>query len=837
MRAILKPISHPDLGEIVINDSLFSIGRYEPPFSSYPPEAVARLSRRHARIFVQDGVVHIVDLGSLNGTTVNGKPLPQDHLQLQQNDRICFAGQLTYSAELLSQSTASVVGNPEAAKVILTLTPLKPDTGIEPIVVSEFPFLISKSNEVFSRYEEESPDELTYISRRHAHIFNRQGALYIEDLGSTNGTFLSENRLDEKARILCDGDSIAFGGNHFIYNVKVNHIEPQTGQSSENTTVLIQNLPNATDIDITRTTFVTSANSFLDIFCMESEEQEQQASIDENASSAKNRKKQEARKRAKRGRLARSSTFMQEVRGAFSEERPAGGRRIGRKVAATAAVAIALLSGYLYLQDSPKREIVRLIAEGNYARSIRLADKFLIEHPNDKEVPEQAAKALAQYVVPDWKKNLSKNEFRLAYAALEQARQLIQHNSSGLALLDLMKWITQLEAFIHERGGDNAPIAIFEHEMQIDALLNWWNDDIEEHRRIAGQIARYEPAFEGIRAMAFSHLRTLRNEKSTYLTALERFKQTLEEKLESDRVEGLRVDISDFHTKYPRISGIDKLEQDLQNYLLVREEVKAGHWLDAARKINELDFQTPIFFKKIVRIRARQLPSDGFLQQFQQVSDMWRSGQPDEAIAILESLKQGAWEQSARSELERKQAMLDQYRALEQSRKRDGYAQELIAFFSSLDPLEDNFFIQAIQGEFQIHRDKVRQDADRSLSIARVAWDKYQKTGGIRGLQRLESRVSIKFRKQANYLTDAYKQAHQGAEIYKLLKIEDDTSGAETLYQTILKECRLQRRSLQELGMVLEPSLLQAKIQLLPEPDSTLKLDPKSAYNLVRGET
>ena len=837
MRAILKPISHPDLGEIIINDSLFSIGRYEPPFSSYPPEAVAKLSRRHARIFEQDGIVHVIDLGSLNGTTVNGTPLSQHHLQLQQNDRICFAGQLTYGAELLNKSTASVAGKPEAAKVILTLRPQKPDTGIEPIVVSEFPFLISKSNEAFSRYEEESPDELSYISRRHAHIFSRQGALYIEDLGSTNGTFLSENRLDEKARILCDGDSIAFGGNHFIYNVEVNHIESQTELDSEDATVLVQNLPNAADIDITRTTFVTSANSFLDIFCMESEEQEQQASTDEQASSARNRKKQEARNRAKRGRLARSSTFMQEVRGAFSDERPGGGRRIGRKVAAIAAVALAVVSGYLYFQDSPKREIVRLISEGNYARSIKMAEKFLIEYPNDKEVPEQAAKALAQYIVPAWKKNLSNNEFRPAYAALEQARQLIQHNSSGLALLDLLKWITQLEEFIHERGGDNAPIAIFEHETQIDALLNWWDDDTEEHRRIAGQIARNEPAFEGIRAMAFSHLRTLRNEKSTYLTALEQFKQTLEEKLESDSAEDLLVDISDFHSKYPRIYGIDKLEQDLQNYLLVREEVKASHWLDAARKINELDFLTPIFLKKIASVRARQLPSDGVLQQFQQVSDMWRSGQPDEAITILESLKQGAWAKSARSELERKQAILDQYRALEQGRKKDGYAQELITFFSSLDPLEDDFFIQAIQGEFQIHRDKVRQDADRSLSMARAAWDKYQKTGRIRGLQRLESKISIKFRKQANYLSDAYKQAHQGAEIYKLLKIEDDKSGAGTLYQTILKECRLQRRSLQELGMVLEPSLLQAKIQLLPEPDNTLKFDPESAYNLVRDET
>src|SRR5690606_38270908 len=45
---LLNPVSHPDLGEIRIEDELFAIGRTEPPFASYPPAAVADLSRRHA---------------------------------------------------------------------------------------------------------------------------------------------------------------------------------------------------------------------------------------------------------------------------------------------------------------------------------------------------------------------------------------------------------------------------------------------------------------------------------------------------------------------------------------------------------------------------------------------------------------------------------------------------------------------------------------------------------------------------------------------------------------------------------------------------------------------
>ena len=84
MHVNLIPVSHPNLGEIVIDESLFSIGRFEPSFPSYPPEAVSRLSRRHAKVFEQNGKLYILDLGGVNGTTVNGKPLTQHNIQLEQ---------------------------------------------------------------------------------------------------------------------------------------------------------------------------------------------------------------------------------------------------------------------------------------------------------------------------------------------------------------------------------------------------------------------------------------------------------------------------------------------------------------------------------------------------------------------------------------------------------------------------------------------------------------------------------------------------------------------------------------------------------------------------------
>ena len=73
---------------------------------------------------------------------------------------------------------------------MLVLKPVHEEFGLEPIVVSHFPFLVSKKGEVFDRYASRLPDQLRYLSRRHAHVFQRNDRLYLEDLGSTNGTYM-----------------------------------------------------------------------------------------------------------------------------------------------------------------------------------------------------------------------------------------------------------------------------------------------------------------------------------------------------------------------------------------------------------------------------------------------------------------------------------------------------------------------------------------------------------------------------------------------------------------------------------------------------------------------
>jgi pSer/pThr/pTyr-binding forkhead associated (FHA) protein len=52
--------------------------------------------------------------------------------------------------------------------------------------------------------------EDTYASNQHARLFGRNGAWYVEDLGSTNGTFVNDQRLAAPARVE-PGDKIRIG--------------------------------------------------------------------------------------------------------------------------------------------------------------------------------------------------------------------------------------------------------------------------------------------------------------------------------------------------------------------------------------------------------------------------------------------------------------------------------------------------------------------------------------------------------------------------------------------------------------------------------------------------
>ncbi|CAG4913666.1 FHA domain-containing protein [Paraburkholderia saeva] len=811
---VLSPVSHPALGAIRIIDSLFAIGRSEPPFVDYPRELLTRLSRRHARIFTEHGVVYVADLESKNGTTLNGKDVRQTPGRVRAGDELCFGGELSYRVGI--EPRARIVAAAQAAQPAgLTLVPERGDLGLLPIDVRAFPFLISKADDVFARYKERYPHQVNYISRRHAHIFVRAGDLYVEDLGSTNGTFVNGRRLDESAHALQEGDVLAFGGDHFVYRVEL-----QPTPEFEPTVTQMIATPPIEEIDADKTTFVGAAHSFLDIFCVDQARQREDEVNEATRPDPDDTKRDTRPHRVQR----RWRVLATELSSAFS-----GGERLATRRAVWCAIAgVVVVAGIgvaLYLRGASERELKNLLAAGDYEEALSVANDDVRQHPADVHLKALASEALMKAKVPDWLAALQKREFDRADSLLGNMKTIGAANPDAVSLVGELRWVGDLERFVVGRGGPDAPIRIYADEGKISDLLRRWDDDARAHQRALDRIASYVPAFADPYAQALSHLRKLQSDDSVYLAAIDRLNTTINTELARDKPDALPPVLDDYAQRYPRLAGLDRVRGDLKAYTELLADALARKLTPLLAAMKSAHFSTPPFNAQYARLAASRLPSADVIQRHDAATAAWQRGDGMQTLAALQAIPANPWSDVLTAEQTHKRAVLDQYADLQKSRGTKGYDERLLSFYAALDPAADTWFMHAIEADVTATHDKALARAQDLLTRAQAEWRQYRANGSIGGTQRLESGISGGFRSQAHLLSDAQSLAQQGMRIYTQLKA-DHPSDWDTLLADINAEADMQRRSLQELRMVLEPELLKSKLALIGGDSSETRQSP-----------
>jgi pSer/pThr/pTyr-binding forkhead associated (FHA) protein len=77
-------------------------------------------------------------------------------------------------------------------------------------------------------------EEGVYVSRKHARLVCEDGVWRVEDLGSSNGTFVLRSDFEKvDSAELADGDEISFGNARLVFHVagKNSSLEPDTDES------------------------------------------------------------------------------------------------------------------------------------------------------------------------------------------------------------------------------------------------------------------------------------------------------------------------------------------------------------------------------------------------------------------------------------------------------------------------------------------------------------------------------------------------------------------------------------------------------------------------------
>jgi pSer/pThr/pTyr-binding forkhead associated (FHA) protein len=765
---------------------------------------VAGLSRRHARIFSEQGAVFVADLGSKNGTTVNGASVREKSSSLRHGDEIAFARELSYRVQL----TPGAAPPRRATRLVsMTLSPVRADLGFQPIVLAQFPFLIGKSDATFSRYEDRHAHQVSYLSRRHAHIFVKGATPFVEDLGSTNGTFVNGRRLDEHAVALQDGDVIGFGGSQFVYRVSLERALATEATLTKAPTAAPS--PAAEPADPEKTTFVVSAASFLDIFCVDHVLEPDDAPGNEVAKPAADAGPAPDARRAR----SRFAALVAELAKAFGGVEPASFRRAATWGIALVALLAVAAEG-LYLWGASEREIKDLFAGGEYVRAATAANQYLGRHGSHAEVQALGTEALLKGSVPGWLAALKAGDFNRANAVLAVMQQLSSYNRDAQSLVSELEWIGDLEKFVTTRGGVDAPVRIYADEDEIRRLLKRWNEDTQRHQRAFATISSFVPEFRDAYAEALSRLRKLQNDDSVYLAAIERLKATISAELDRDAPDALEAVFKEYAEKYPRLGGLDGVRRDLRQYVELEREARDRRLGRLSILLARIRFTTPSFQAKFRALAASdRFPPAEVLQPYDAVSRAWQAGDVVQAFAGLQKLGTGPWADAAARELAHKRAIVDRYTALERARGTAGHEERVLAFYGSLDPDEDAYFLRATEADVGRYKDGALARAQESLDRAEALWRRYRENGAIDGRERLQAAVSNEFRTQAQLLAEASESAQRGMRGYAQLKVAHPARSTK-LQEEIKAEAELQRRSLLELRNVLEPALLKAKLAL-----------------------
>ena len=180
-----------------------------------------KVSRRHAQITSDNGVLVVEDLGSTNGTKVDGNKLdPGDKVTLSGGETVSFGGiemRLSMPGAKGGNTTQIISSNKTAA----ISAPPKVEVPPAKLVGEGKEFPLHKGSNTFGRKADNDIQIADpYVSGKHGLIEIADDGLFVTDIGSTNGTMLNDAKLSPNMRTaITTEDVIRLGSMEFRIEV------------------------------------------------------------------------------------------------------------------------------------------------------------------------------------------------------------------------------------------------------------------------------------------------------------------------------------------------------------------------------------------------------------------------------------------------------------------------------------------------------------------------------------------------------------------------------------------------------------------------------------------
>jgi pSer/pThr/pTyr-binding forkhead associated (FHA) protein len=185
-----------------------------------------KVSRRHAQVGSDSGVLTLEDLGSTNGTKVNGTALaPGEKVTLKSGDTISLGG-IELKLSLPGTTGGNVTQAFSSNKTAAIATPPKVEVPPAKLVGEGKEFPLKRGINTFGRKADNDVQIADpYVSGRHGTIEVDTDGLFITDTGSTNGTNLNDAKLSPNMRTaITTDDTIRLGSLEFRITVNTDEL-------------------------------------------------------------------------------------------------------------------------------------------------------------------------------------------------------------------------------------------------------------------------------------------------------------------------------------------------------------------------------------------------------------------------------------------------------------------------------------------------------------------------------------------------------------------------------------------------------------------------------------